>query len=410
MGGAVRVGETRIEVDEYLKAPDRVAQALEQVRQAGGHAQCECVQPARKLVVRRLRARHILAVWPGDGPSHAFACPFYRDELDDAAAPLTEASTEPAEPPPLRVDFLLERRAGTPRRSRADADTSGADEPAREPQGHRLSLPDLLDLLWERSRMNCWASGWTRPWWRVRAEIYRVAQEIRIGERFLDELLYVPPPFRRDDDSKEAIEREWQRFIADLQPRDGAVPRRMVLAEVKSLVKSEFGYKLDLRHAPWPVYLKREQWEQLQASYARALLGLTHPSEPPLRIACLLLVEGATNNKHYLSLCDAAMLMTSEAWIPCHTTAELRLAARLVDQARDFKRPMGANDEALALPDFWLRDVAKDQPTALEVLGVQAVPYRERKMRRVNALRASGHPVWIWDATRDDIPALPPRQ
>ena len=409
MGSAIRVGETRIEVDEYLEAPARLEEALGRVRQMGGHAECECVQPARKLVVRRLGARHILAVWPDDGPSHAFACPFYREEHDGLASSMAEGLAAD-QPPPLLVDFPLERRSALPRKPPAEPSTSAGDVTAqRGDDAKRLSLAALLELVWLRSRLNCWAAGWKRDWWRVRRELYRVAQDTHVGGRRLDELLYVPLPFRRDAERKDAVDREWQQLMTDLEPRDGVVPRRLILTEVKALSKAAFGYKLELRNLPWPVYLQREQWEHLQARYARALMGVSHKSEPPLKLVGLLLVEAAANGKHYFSLCDAALLMTSEHWIPCHTTAELRLADHLVDQARAFTRPMGADEAAPAIPDFWMHDAGEPRPTALEVLGVDAVPYRERKLRRVSALREAGHPVWIWDTTRGEIPSLPPR-
>jgi hypothetical protein len=410
MGGAIRIAGAVVDVERYLDDPALLEQSLAEVRRASGHALCECSIPPRRLVVRRLGTRHILAVWPDDGANHAFACPFYRDERGESAErPLGgEPAAAPEDESSLQVDFAFARQAGIARRAGVTPATVGSSSQPTTGTTEAVHSPaSLLSFIWARARLNCWAATWTRDWWRVRREVYRVAQETRIGSAYLDELLFVPLPFRNDAERRQAIDSEWQHLVEDLAPRDGQVPRRLVLAEVKALSKSEYGYKLELRNMPWPIYLNREQWNLLQACYARALMSLNSSSEPQIRLVALLLVEAAANGKHYFSLCDSAMLMTSAQWIPCHTTAELRLATELADRGRAFTWPMGADDTAPATPDFWLHDTGDERPCALEVLGVDAVPYRERKMRRVTAIRSAGHAAWVWDATRESVIDLP---
>lgn len=400
--GVVQAGQQQVDVDRYLDDPRCLSDSLSAIRSTGGHALCHCTAPPRRLVVRKVGAKFFLAVWPDDGPNHDFACAFYRqvhEAAQGASEPDRDAGDEATKFTPA---FALQRAPDAPRRQVSEAGQAtdphaGADA---------VSVTALLNMLWAGSRLNCWAPRWTRDWWRVRREIYRSIDQWELGSLPMSNQLYVPLPFRRDA-ANEAAEREWSQFVSDLAHHRNAVPRRLLLSEVKSLERSSFGFKLDLKHVPWPVFMSREQWEHLQACYARALAGISRQSSPQVKLVALVLIEAAASGKHYFAMCEAAMIMTNANWVPAHTTAELRLADHLVDQQRAFTRPMGADDAAPATPDFWLHDAAGDKPLAIEVLGVDAVPYRERKLRRAALLREHGHPTWVWDATSED-PLLPP--
>lgn len=400
--GVVQAGQQQVDVDRYLDDPRCLNDSLSAIRSAGGHALCHCTTPPRKLVVRKVGAKHFLAVWPDDGPNHDFACAFYRQVHEAAQGSADQARGAGDEVTKLSPAFALQRAPDAPRRRAPEAGPAAEQHVEAE----AVSVTALLNMLWAGSRLNCWAPRWTRDWWRVRREIYRCVDQWQLGGLPMSSQLYVPLPFRRDA-ANDAAESEWAHFVNDLGHQCGTVPRRLLLSEVKSLERSSFGFKLDLKHVPWPVFMSREQWEHLQACYARALAGIARQSTPHVKLVALMLVESAANGKHYLVMCEAAMIMTNANWVPAHTTAELRLADHMVDQQRAFTRPMGADDAAPATPDFWLHDADGDKPLAIEVLGVDAVPYRERKLRRASLLRDAGHPTWVWDATTDR-PVLPP--
>lgn len=423
----IEAGDSRFDAQAYWDDAASVAPLLLALRARRHHALCHCTVPARKLVVRRINQRHYLAVWPGDGTNHDFDCPFHRlgvseseiadSGLDDIAGTAdSQAAAVPSRSPGsaadepvhrIRLDFALNRlldretQRARPAPAPGPVDAHGLANDARPPSP-LLNLPQLLQFLMERSRLNCWGRRWSRDWWRIRREVTMVAEQTSLGNRSLSECLLVPHAARRD--LAEQADAALRAFVELLKPANGAQQLGLVLGEVKGVQASRFGYRLDLRSLPFPLFLSGEQHGQLVKQSPRAMLSIGREYKHPSRVLVLCVVQ-ASASKRYFTLRDAAVQLCSRDWIPCETGHEVALANTLIDHRRAFVRPLRLLHEESLLPDFVLRDTP--EPMALEVIGTDSPKYVQHRERKAAELRRGGHQVWTWRAKSEPMPPLP---
>lgn len=382
---------------------DAYVVSLARAKAAPGHALCLCTSPSRKLVIRAVKTRLFLAVWPHDGHNHHYACPFHRDEEGASCASLTvlPAVLESSEGFEIATDFPLERvvKFGVSLAIQEPinaAELVGCTRPART----RMGLLGVIHHLWKESSLNTWASNWKRDWWRVTQALLPVIEQGKLAGRSMTECLYLVPelnPRRRT-----AIDRAWQQFKTSLVPNNGPSRFGLVLGEAMLMEVSKFGFRLSMRHFPPFLYFSDELRSKLAIAYPKAYHRIGNREMQ--HVIALCLVEISQNGN--VSVVDAALMPTSKEFIPIDSSFEATLAELMVDQKRSFIKPLSARMGESVLPDFILTDT---RPVyVLEVFGLNTVDYIERKIAKKALFRAEGKPVWSWEPNVTPKPPLLP--
>jgi len=397
----------RHDCSDALANIDALITHLTKCKATLGHAICLCTAPPRKLQIRAMKTgRLTLAVWPMDGHLHHYACPFHRDE--EASAGGDGTNTDPAIRQTeagfdIAPDFQLRRVVANdgpkePDLARPRPFTAGTLRPNRT----KMGFLGILHHLWIEAYLNVWSGFQGRDWWRVTQALLPVLEQGSLGNRPMTQWLYLPEFNMK---RKEAIEGAWLAYRSRLGVDDSHSSVRMglILGEAKAFEPSRYGYRLDLRHFPSPLYVSTELREKLGISFLRAFHRIG--SEDIYRVICLCLVEQTASGN--LTVIDAALMLTSSQYIPVDSSHEAVLAEKLVAEKRRFTKPLKVAHGDTALPDFVLTDT--NPGFVLEVFGMNTSQYLERKAEKLENYRREGKPVWSWTVDREKHPPrLPP--
>lgn len=219
----------------------------------------------------------------------------------------------------------------------------------------------------------------------------------------LSDVLFIPPPFRKDKEAE--IRDDFQQFLAPLvkSAREGAAERPFVLAEVKAMEPTQFGYKVALKHMAHPVFVDRDLYASMAKQSALAMSLLPRRKELRCSVVGLFLVE--VTAKGNMRAVSSAMLLTSEKYVPVQTIYELELANRMTDENRTFSRTITPDSHG----DFILRD--SKVPISMEIYSLLTPDYVQRKDARCLKAIAEGCAVWKWEpAAAQPLPPLPPQE
>lgn len=375
---------------------DKCQRLLNRARKDRLTALCHCTTPPRRLVIRKLKDHHFLAAWPDDASAHAYACRFHSSPEDRSDRTRVQQSAIIDDDGRYRVALTV-AWSGVVGETPRPAATKPGD----------IGLLQLALYLFERGRLNCWARGWTRDYWRVwRAVEHELAKGQLVDGARLRDMVYMPQPFRPDRAS--AIDQAWEHFSSPLchVGQGKTCHRRIVFGEVKELLTLDTGgATLALKHLRVRLHLSRNVHEALFQEHSRAMSMVGLEAQYHARIMFIALVQ-PDQAQRQLDVVEGAFLLCNEYWIPVGTKHELQLANLLVGQDRTFERPVPLLGERSSLPDFVLLDGA--QPTALEVFGLDSLSYEERKFGKIGRLREQGLEIWVWRAgSGTPIPALP---
>ena len=394
--------------------PESIAAALRVLHEQHEPATCLCVDPPRRLVVRNRLGRLHLAVWPEDGHRHEPTCTFFRSPAPDDETPPSSRAIVELEEGTLDVQLEIELSRGPggdvaeiPEGTLPTDRTSRRARQARPQSRQSLALHGLMNLLWALADLNRWMPGWTRDYWRVHRQLTLAAGEVQIGDTPLINLLLVLRAWRETE--KAAIEEEWARFEADLQPDqqlDGSVPSRLLLGEVVLLEESRHGFRLRLRHLRPSIYFDAETHLLLQRNNLRAAAAV--PSKLGAgtsnhRVMGLLQVE--ISKRGNLRLVTGTLALVSELYLPISNEPEARLVGELVHADRNFACILPVQQEVVT-PYIELRDT--DVRVAIIVSVTRSSGRRAVVADQTKRLQAHGMTVVQWTADNDEpMPRLP---
>ena len=414
---------------------------LREARHRGVHPTCLCTAQPQRLVMREVRSRLYLAVWPNEGGQHHLDCPFHREasEHDSPTSSPTPEPRRPARPSigrlqpdgswllDLDLDLGLTRQHPTPigvtsangvstgmaaaSRSRSHlaaapsssspalpvsaASAASAGSPSREQPARPSGLKQLLRWLWDNNGPFRHRPGATATWPRLRHGVLTsVGSLIHQGVE-LGDLFYCPPPYRPE--LRQVLIDEWAAYVATLTHRHC---RGLVFCEIKSVRKTKYGYSLAIRHLPAEVFVSPE----VMATFTRGhpvISELLHRPELPenVRIVALAVIE--TTKRHNQRILEMAALMTSPQLIACSNLAEIDLADRLASEGRAFVKGVGADSA-----DFVLTDT--DPPTAMIITLGTSVSSLRRIQSAIANVQNAGDRVWTWNvAAGAAMPTVP---
>lgn len=271
----VAIGDQHVTL-EQLVLPN-IQGLLWSLRRRQLYPQCTCVQPHRQLQLRRLGDTLHLAVWPGDGASHALECMFYRTrELEERIRNLTSHVTENAETGTwsvcLGASAGIDYAATRPKPSAVESEGHFARRSgqrhgrARRPQA--INLEGWLTWLWHESRLSQWQAHWQRDWGRVVWELERLLAHGRIDRVTASELVLVVPPYRGPSSSDIAVDKlppaRRERWLSRLRRDEFHQPELygLLIGEIKDIDVRPRYVRLQIRHFLHPLFANVETWNQ----------------------------------------------------------------------------------------------------------------------------------------------------
>lgn len=380
-----------VDGDTARYRPTLVTNELRLAKQKFGHALCLCRTPPLKLVIRQRGDTIHLACWPDEARLHSSDCAFYTEQYSGARAE------------GLVVDGENNTIANYHQPWVADRSDSKAQ------QADSVKLWALIHHLWESSRLYSWGPGWQRNWALAYKVLMRAAKRTVVNGEALSEHLYIPAPFTQS--RKEEIHREWCRFIDPIRAMHRGEGKRatgFLLGEVRSLKPVGQGFLLNLKNHGPGVHIGPVMAKNLTHIARRGWIELTQAEKVPARstsVVALIRIEALADG---LLVAADCVLMKTANLIPSNCKAEDELIGQLIQEGREFVRPLSYRQAALDLPVIVLHDV-HDGPVELHVLGRGMAPHAayQRIQQLEVAAKANKSKVWIWNRNASDMPQLP---
>ena len=386
-------GKTIEANDPYLQT------SLAQAYETAQRPRCLCMPGGVEMYVAHYQAFQIKRL-PDSGPLHHPRCSAYAPEpgFSGLGGLLGEAviEDEPGQAE-LRVNFPWTRLAG---RKGTYALTDEVVSDVR-PLAPSMSLRALMDYVFERAGLNRWhpAMSGKRSQRLVRQSLLAAARDIWIKGIPLNERLYVPEQFTPEHKSSIAQRRRQQ--LALLNPAADERPLALIIGEFKGCAPSGQGHKLWIKHMPdVPLLVNDAIWKRLQRVFAPLFEARAADTDVPLRLILTALIYA--HREHTYAIDAASLMLTTAQWIPLQGVHELPLIQALIDQRREFIKPLcydAKPNEAATFPNVLLLD-AGDMPLPLYVqspfLKIGARAAKERAVRE----------GWCW-LTERELPPLP---
>ncbi|MEJ8839356.1 DUF1173 family protein [Ramlibacter sp. AN1133] len=422
LAGGERVAQAQLR--EGWNRPE-IQRALFAARQCFGHALCECRPEPLKLQIRLRQDRCHLAVWPQQGPAHDSECIFFHDEVapGGSGAPrctvsLAACETAPGDPGAAAVrGHRIALRTGP----------VAASEPAMS----AVTIQSLAHRLWEAASLCRWHSSWTRDWGRTRYQLREAATQFSTNGCPLEELLFVPRPFRQG--LARVLNQEWEAFARSLRAEPKDTPR-LLIAPVRRVVAAHEGRcaAVFLRHLLAPIGLSPAcvdfLWRDCRNALANSHLaagrpvkesqggGIVAPRSPEL-VGFFSVEAGPRGGVWARS--GWLMAVHPSTYVPAASSNMVMLIDALVSGGHAFQHlPSGAPPGRRAHPDWLVRHVRGPDgvPVARAALEVMARSVSADYLALRHALAArmaeQGIPTWVWtpggNPSERRVPPLPP--
>lgn len=388
---------------EVAGAAAAFADAVAQAHACHRRLRCLCQADGVEMYVARLAPPHggyAVKRLPDTGWHHAPACPSYAPpaELSGLGQVLGSAIAEDPTTgeTTLALDFALSKIAGRTSPTPSDTVTSSVST-----TGIRLSLRGLLHYLWDEAELTRWHPGFCgkRSWGTVRRLLLAAAEHKRVGGDPLRLRLYIPEPFSLE--RREAINErrlaEWSRAVA--QPK-GPSPLMLLIAEVKEIVPSRYGYKAVLKHLPdHALMLDEHLYKRLGRSFEPDLALWASSAD----IRMVMIATFGLSGAGVASIHELCLMPVSMQWLPVGDGFGQQLIDKLVAEERVFTRSLPYN-------------LRSREPLAFAVLsdcGADAVTlrliYQPETGGRATSSRAQGDGSsgWTWRPEMEQLPRLP---
>ncbi|WP_020201352.1 DUF1173 family protein [Cupriavidus sp. WS] len=394
---SVRIGATEYPLEDVQENPAKYARALERAKTIQGFAECGCSlrSPRPKLVIRRYSGAFLLARWPEQAHLHSPSCRFHqRTAGSESKGAELDAFRQRDGHHDVRLDLSLFVSARSPAKSSVARTPSAVARPQRRTAG----LLAFLEYAWEAAGLNVWPGhggrGWNICWSQLTTEL----ADCRINGKPGDALLHVME--RWDPSRKTEILAELEAFRARLKPTAEANPRGLVIGEIEAHKPTQYGGMLILRQSKQAYFASAALYERILRSYALPLAGIGKPDQ-----RCVAILAAERSKSNYLTVVDAAAMLTNRQFLPCDSSHEIAMADHLIAQQRAFRKPVRHLGRAAVHPDFVLTDTKPE--TVIEVLGMTGDPNYDARMEEKRRHYANEVIPYIeWDANVDYLRLL----
>lgn len=363
---------------------------------------CLCREGGLAMYIAQVGEQYIVKRMPMSGGGHDQACPSYEppDELSGLGVLMGSAIQVDPESgmSALKVAFSL-TKIGTraaPRPGTETTDTIAGD-------AKKLSLRSLLHYLWHQAELTAWTSRWTgkRHWWNIRWHLIEAAGQMMVKGGMLNEILFVPEPFRAAD--KAAIEqRRTAALVPALPPKAG--PRRLMIlvGEAKEFAPTRSGHRLIVKHMPgYPFLLDEGLYSRLKGRFENELaLWDADEASHLMAIATFGLTPAGL-----AVIEDLALMVVAENWVPYDSAYEKRLVDKLAKLRDRSVKGLRYNLSA-ETPSAAAMLQRQSQPIALYVVPPSADDAYEEALEELITSRPEVG-AWIWRAAEEEMPPLP---
>lgn len=394
----VRIGGCEIPLDEVLDSPERYVRQLERAKATQGFAECGCVssRPRPKLVIRRHRSMFLLTRWPDQAHHHAAGCPFLRRNVGKSGS---GSDLDAFQHRDGSLDVKIDASLTVSSRATAAHVQSKPHGTPQKAQRRTAGLLAFLEYAWDQAGLNLWSGyggrGWNACWSRLTSEL----ADCRINGRKADDVLHVVE--RWDPARKAEILAAAAAWMNRLTPSATDTPRGLLIGEIVAHKPSQFGGEVELRQTKQRLFMGTALYQRLQQSFGPALAGAGRQGQ---HCVAVFLVE-RPKAKSYLSIVDAAAMLTDWRFLPCDSTYEVTMADYLVAQRRIFRKPLRHIGAEPVHPDFILTDTSPE--VVIEVLGmVGNADYDARAQAKRDYYRSAGVSCIEWNASADPVESV----
>lgn len=381
-----------VPLDDVQENPAAFVRQLEHAKINPGYAQCLCRSAAAplRLQIRRYGSLLHLAGWPDEGPMHdRQSCSFHKDPNDGSS------ETGKALPGIVVTAAGLRAKLDVALTQRTVGAVSKGPRQAGAPTTSHRSAPLLgfLQTLWQVAGLNRWSGvDRARNWGVCNARVLAEVSDAVINGEPAEKVLHVMRRFQEAD--RNAINAEFDAFLAHVGQRDGTNHRGLIVGEIAEIGVTPYGRSITLRQSAKRYYCNSELILLTEKRYSHAMRAL---GDRDARVIAILVIE-RTPKGHRVAV-DLAAMLCSSTYITCDSIHEVAMANRLVVEGRAFDKPIRLNEGTDMLPDFVLTDAA--EPTHIEVYGMNGLAEYETRKREKQRLRiARGIPAVEWDIDR----------
>jgi hypothetical protein len=330
----VRIGGRTVPLSAVRNDPARFTQLLSRARAEAGHAYCLCTDTPLRLVIRVRDGRYHLAGWPGEGDRHAPHCMFHKTAaaMSGRSHYARSAIEETEDGTAIRLGTPLTTKAAAARRPAAAPRPAGSSGEQRRSVG----LLGLLHYLWEQSQLTVWHPSWRRSWHTCHARLVQQVGDCTLNRHQLSDTLYIVPPYRQDTADRTA--QQFDTFTRRLGRHRTGHRRGLLLGELKDTSTTPHGIRIALRHQRGFLFASTALMDRLKRSYRPAFSDAAAQLGAAARRIGLFLVD--RSKAGYLTVEDAAVMLTNATYIPADSTHEVRMADALAEAGRSFSKPV----------------------------------------------------------------------
>ena len=293
---------------------------------------------ALDLYISHRHGGHVLSRWPGTGPRHAPHCDHYEapDHLTGLGQVLGSAIVDDIDNGVTTLKFGFPLSKGPARAAPASFTN---DKPDVKATGQRLTMRGMLHFLWDRAQLTHWhpRMAGKRNWYIVRRQLLNAALGCKVRGDALAQRLFIPEPFRLDDQN--AIE---GRRAAELSVARSAPDRIMLqIGEVRSIEGARYGEKILVRHLPdWPFLMDADMARRFHKRFAaEEELWRSDDRDGHLIIAASFSIGTSGLAQIY----EMSVMPVTREWMPYEGLEERSLVTQAVDQRRHFVKGMRVN-------------------------------------------------------------------
>lgn len=368
---------------------------------------CMCLGPDRggvPMYVARAGDGLVVKRMPNTGRDHAPDCDAYEPppELSGLGAVMGSAIKEDPQSglTVLRLDFSMRRLGG-----RSAPPAGGEPGAAVAGEESKLTLRALLHHLWEGAQLNRWspAMDGKRTWFVVARELQAVVNQAKTAKGPLADQLYIPEAFRPDrvDD---IVARREAHLLPAKASGPGARSLMLLLAEVKEIVPSRYGFKIIAKQVPDRHFMMDGDFHKRLAKRYEHELALWGAHDDLRLIALATFSLGDTG---VAKVEEVTLMLASQHWVPLDDVSELDLLRRLDGEGRRYTKGLRYN---LGLRTPLASAVLTDtvEPAALYVVPPGAPEGYEAALATL--VEESKLEAWIWHPADESMPELPPKQ
>lgn len=375
------------------------ADAVADAHAAHQRPRCMCLVEGVEMYVARLGDGYIVKRMPDTGSHHAPNCPSYEPpaEFSGLGQVLGSAITEdPATgETTLKLDFPLTKLPG-----RSQMPPAGGDSDSVVSDGTKLTLRGLLHYLWDQAELTRWHPGFAgkRTWATVRRHLLQAADHKLARGDSLRARLFVPEPFSVEE--RDAIDArrlaQWQ--LAQAAPAK-AQQLMLIVAEIKAIVRSRFGFKAIVKHMPDHAFAIDEQlYRRLERRFEPELTLWGTADD----IHMVMIASFGVSGTGIPGVQELCLMPVTRQWLPVEDAYEKQLVERLVSDGRSFVKGLRYNlSSNYRIASASLTDCEGGAITLLVQKGDPEVGGLGLN------LDSSSARAWVWCSSTEPMPQLP---